>query len=369
MNVPLVDLAWQHRAIAAELEPLTSDIMECGRFVLGPELGDFESRFAGYCGAAHCVGVANGTDALTLALVALGIGPGDEVIVPTNSFVASAAAVVHAGARPVLVDADVRTLLIDRGAVEAAITGRTRAIMPVHLFGRLVDVAPLRALADAHGLKVVGDAAQAQGARPAGGTLVEGCDIVATSFYPGKNLGAYGDGGAVLTDDPELAEQVRTLRNHGSRSKYLHVRVGWNSRLDNLQAAVLGVKLRHLDDWNDSRRAAARRYDELLAEVEPVRRPDPAFGDDHVWHLYAVRTEWRDAVLASLQRDGIGAGVHYPTPIHLQPAFSAYRRDHPLPVAERAARELLSLPLFPGITDAQQEHVVSAIERALRQAR
>ncbi len=367
MRVPLVDLGWQHRQIAAEIEPELAAMMAAGRFVLGPEVAAFEQRFADYTGVARCVGVANGTDALALALSALGLSPGDEVVVPANSFVASAAAVVRAGGVPVLVDVDETTLLLDLDAVQESITARTRAIMAVHLFGRLVDMPAVVGLARRAGVAVVEDAAQSHGARAAGyrgyapGTL---SDVAATSFYPGKNLGAYGDAGAVLTNDATIAERVRLLRDHGSVEKHRHVVIGTNSRLDAIQAAVLSAKLGHLDEWNGLRRAAAARYERLLAELPEVVTPAPA-GHEHVWHLYPVRVPRRDEVLAALQERSVGAGVHYPLPLHRQPALEPYAAGPARPVAERAAAELLSLPIYPGITPELQEYVVDALRDAL----
>jgi dTDP-4-amino-4,6-dideoxygalactose transaminase len=368
--IPLVDLHAQHEEIAAEVEAGFARVFERTAFILGDDVAQFEGEFARFSAVRRCIAVANGTDALELALRALGIGRDDEVIVPTNSFVATALAVVRTGASVVLVDCDPTFHLIDPQAVRARMGPRTRAVIPVHLFGQVAPMEALASLGADGSVAVVEDAAQAQGARRHGRTA-GGLGLAAgTSFYPGKNLGAYGDGGAVLTDSDMLADRVRSLRNYGGTVKYEHREVGFNSRLDTLQAVVLRAKLRRLAAWNEARRAAAQRYDALLADLTDVRRPATLPGNEHVWHLYVVRVPRRDAVLAHLAAAGIGAGVHYPAPIHLQPAF-AYLGHHPgdFPESERAAREVLSLPLFPHITAAQQERVVAALRVALESRR
>jgi len=365
-DIPLVDLKSQHREIAAEVEQGFARVCADAAFVLGAEVAAFESEFARYSGVAHCVGVANGTDALELALRALDVGPGDEVILPTNSFIATALAVVRAGATPVLVDCDPVHFLIDPGAVRAALGPRTRVVMPVHLYGQIAPMEKLQAVVRASGAVLIEDAAQAQGAtrhgRGAGGFGV----AAGTSFYPGKNLGAYGDAGAVLTRSSEIDARVRALRNYGSAIKYHHPERGFNSRLDTLQAVVLRAKLAKLSAWNAARRAAAARYDALLADLGDLTCPATLAGNEHVWHLYVVRVPRRDAVLQRLNAAGIGAGIHYPTPIHLQGAFHHLgQRAGAFPVAEAAAAEVLSLPIFPGITAADQERVVQALRAAL----
>jgi len=362
MQVPLVDLAWQHREIEAEVRAGLDRVIESGAFILGPDVAAFEAEFATASGVAHCIGVANGTDALELCCRALGIGPGDEVIVPANTFIASALAVARTGARPVLVDCDADAGLLDVDAALERVGPGTRALMPVNLFGQ---VAPMEALAPA-GLPLIEDAAQSQGARRNGRLSGSFGRVAGTSFYPAKNLGAWGDAGAVTTDDGEIAGRVRALRQYGSDEKYHHPELGFNSRLDTLQAVVLRAKLRRLDGWNELRREAARRYDDLLAELPGVVRPRSLPGNEHVWHVYTVRVPDRDAVLASLQAAGVGAGVHYPVPIHLQGAFRHLgHRPGDFPEAERAAAEMLSLPMFPGIRPEQQEHVASALAAAL----
>ncbi|MGA5818502.1 DegT/DnrJ/EryC1/StrS family aminotransferase [Kitasatospora sp. NPDC094028] len=371
-GIPLVDLAAAHAEVAAEVREGFDRVLASGAFVQGPEAAAFEREYADFTGVRHCVGAANGTDALELALRALDLPPGGGVVLPANTFVATAEAVQRAGLRPVLVDADPVHLLIDPARAAAALPGAV-ALLPVHLFGQL---APMDALVEvAAGRPVVEDAAQSQGARQYGRTAYG--RIAATSFYPGKNLGAYGDAGAVLTDDPELADAVRRIGDHGARGKYRHERFGFNSRMDALQAVVLRAKLRRLPAWNAARRAAADRYHALLrplADSGALTLPGTAPGNEHVRHLYPVRITpgrpphdgRRDAVLAALRAAGIGAGVHYPVPVHLQPAFAHLgHRAGSFPVAERAARELLSLPLHPHLTERQQQRVVEELGRAL----
>jgi dTDP-4-amino-4,6-dideoxygalactose transaminase len=361
--IPLVDLAAQHREIASEVAAGFAAVIEQTAFVGGSEVAAFEAELAAFLRVGRCVAVANGTDALELALRAAGVGAGDEVIVPVNTFAATALAVVRAGAVPVFVDCDPEHLLIE--PAKLPVGPRTRAVVPVHLFGQMAPMAALAAAAP--GAVLIEDAAQAHGAAQDGEPVGARSRAAATSFYPGKNLGAYGDGGAVLTSSNDMAERIRALRNYGSDVKYHHPMPGMNSRLDTLQAVVLRAKLTRLAAWNEARRAAARRYDELLADVEQVVRPTTARGNVHVWHLYAIRIPRRDDVLARLAAAGIGAGVHYPVPLHLQGAFAdlGHRRGD-FPVAERAADALLSLPLYPHITAAQQEEVVVALGKALR---
>ena len=373
-RVPLVDLGWQHAEVADEVERGFSEVLAATDFIGGKAVAAFEQEYADALDIPHVVGVANGTDAIEIALRAVGVGPGDEVVLPANTFVATAEAVVRAGARPVLVDADPVHHLIDPERAMAAFGPRAKAVVPVHLYGQAAPVEKLLAAAAGAGVAVVEDAAQSQGAtrngRPAGGLA----EIAGTSFYPGKNLGAYGDAGAVLTGSAELAQRVRLLANHGSQRKYAHETFGFNSRLDTLQAVVLRAKLRRLAGWNAARRAAAERYHALLADLADAGRvvlPATAPGNEHVWHLYVL---WvpaavadRDDILRALDAAGIGAGIHYPVPVHLQPAFrDPARGPGSCPVVERAAAEILSLPLFPGITGAQQERVAAELARALR---
>jgi dTDP-4-amino-4,6-dideoxygalactose transaminase len=366
--IPLVDLAAQHAAVADEVAAGWAEVLAHTAFIGGPQVAAFEAEFARFTGAAHCVGVGNGTDAIELALRALGVGPGDECVLPANTFIATAEAVARTGATPVLVDcADDDTYLIDPAAVDAVAGPRTRAVLPVHLYGQAAAVELLRPVADRVGGYLIEDAAQAQGARRHGAGAGTLGDAAATSFYPGKNLGAYGDAGAVLTGSADLADRVRLLREHGSPRKYEHTVVGVNSRLDTLQAVVLSAKLRRLARWNAARRAAADRYTALLSDVDGVTPPRTLAGNEHVWHLYVVRVPERDRVLKELHAAGIGAGVHYPTPLHLTAAFGHLGcSKSAFPVAERTAPELLSLPLFAEITPAQQERVVSVLSAALQ---
>jgi dTDP-4-amino-4,6-dideoxygalactose transaminase len=366
VRIPFVDLRLQDEEIAAEVREGWDRVIEASAFVLSDVVREFEQAFAGYCGAADCVAVANGTDALELVLRAVGVGPGDEVVVPAMTFVATAHAVLRAGAVPVLVDVDPDHLLIDVEQVADGSWSRARAVVPVHLYGQLAPMADLRKAAGERGLAVVEDAAQAHGATGDGEHPGAG-GVAATSFYPSKNLGAYGDAGAVVTDDPAVADRVRSLRNHGGTAKYEHPEIGFNSRFDGLQAVVLLAKLRRLDAWNEERRQAAGRYDELLADVEAVTAPTVRPGNEHVWHLYTVRVDRRDDVLRRLKEAGIEAGVHYPRPLHLQGSMRFLGHGPgAFPNSEAAARELLSLPLFPGITADQQERVVTALGAALR---
>ena len=365
MRVPLVDLKRQHEAVAADVADGWSRVLAEGAFVLSDEVAAFEAELAAFCGVRHCVGVANGTDALELSLRALGVGPGDEVVLPANTFVATAMAVVRAGATPVLADVEQDTYLLDAAAAEAACSKRTRAIVPVHLFGQMADLEALGAL----GVTLVEDAAQAHGATRHGRGVAASTAAAATSFYPSKNLGAYGDAGAVLTGDEAVARAVRRLHNYGSVAKYEHVEAGFNSRLDALQAVVLRAKLSRLEEWNEQRRAAAGRYDELFAGCDGVALPETAPGNVHVWHLYVVRVAERDRVLAGLREAGVGAAVHYPTPIHRQPAFAGL--DHggrSFDVTDELAGSMLSLPLFPGIRDEELDYVADALRRAVANA-
>jgi dTDP-4-amino-4,6-dideoxygalactose transaminase len=359
-RIPLVDLAAAHAEVAEEVEVGFKRVIAATAFVGGAEVAAFEKEYAAFSSLPHCVGVANGTDALELAFRAVGVGAGSEVILPANTFIATAEAVARTGARPVLVDCDPRTYLIDTEAALAAVTPATKAIAPVHLYGQMADVERLRA----SGVAVVEDAAQSQGATRNGRTAGTG-GIAATSFYPGKNLGAYGDAGAVVTDNDEWATTVRTLGSHGGLKKYQHDLIGVNSRLDGLQAVVLRAKLARLADGNARRRAAAARYDDLLASVDVVR-PATDEGNEHVWHIYCVRIPdgRRDEVLAKLNAAGIGAGIHYPIPVHKTGAFA--HLGGVFPNAEAAAPEILSLPIYPQITPDQQARVADELATALK---
>lgn len=365
-DIPLVDLAAQHAFLRGEISNELAHLMASGTFILGEPVQKFEEEFASFTGSAHCVGVANGTDALELVLRALGVGPGDEVLVPANTFVATALAVMRAGATPTFVDCDERYHLIDIDDAARRVTGRTKAIIPVHLYGQMAPMDALFDFAERHGLAIVEDAAQAHGATQKESAPATSGRAATYSFYPSKNLGAYGDAGAVCTNDDELAAKIRALRNYGSEQKYDHPVPGFNSRLDALQAAILSIKLRHLAEWNDKRRWAASRYEELLGDVDGIELPETMPANTHVWHLYVVRVRNRDRVKGALFADGIGAGVHYPKPLHLQGAFAGQGcAEGDFPVAEAAAGEILSLPLYPEITDNRLERVASALRRAL----
>ncbi|WP_158371301.1 DegT/DnrJ/EryC1/StrS family aminotransferase [Cellulosimicrobium cellulans] len=366
MRIPLVDLGAQQAEVHAEVLAGLDEVFATTAFVGGPAVGRFEAAYAAAVGARHCVGVANGTDALELALRAVGVGPGEEVVLPVNTFVATAEAVSRIGAVPVPVDVDPVHLLVDPAAVRAAVGPRTAALVPVHLFGQVAPVEELLTTAADAGVPLVEDAAQAQGARRHGRSAGTLGLAAATSFYPGKNLGAAGDAGAVTTDDAAVAQRVRALAAHGSTRKYRHDVVGMNSRLDTVQAVVLEAKLRRLAGWNARRREAAARYAALLRDVPGVRPPVPDPANEDAWHLYVVQVPDRDRALAALHDAGIGAGVHYPVPLHLT---GAYRHlglgPGAFPVAEAAAGRILSLPMHPHLTAAQQEQVVDVLRRAV----
>jgi len=365
-HIPLVDLKAQLKQIQSDVQAGFARVLENTSFILGKDVAEFETAFARFSDVKHCVGLANGTDAIELMLRAYGIGPGDEVIVPANTFIATALGVARAGATPVLVDSDPAFHLLDPKLVEKKLSKKTKALMPVHLYGQFAPMEELAALAKKHGLLVLEDAAQAQGAKRHGKQVAHWGEAAATSFYPGKNLGAFGDAGAVLTNSDDVAKKIRALRNYGSEVKYHHPETGFNSRLDTLQAVVLSAKLPHLAQWNAQRRAAAARYDQLFAGRKDIGLPATLPGNEHIWHIYAVRVAHRDAVLKALNDGGIGAGIHYPVPIHLQGAFKHLsHKAGDFPVAEKAARELLSLPLYAEITLAQQQEVASALFKAL----
>jgi dTDP-4-amino-4,6-dideoxygalactose transaminase len=352
-QIAFVDLAAQYRAIRTDVEAAMAGVLQRGDFILGQDVRLFEQEFAAYCGTSHCLGVASGTDALRLALQACGVGRGDEVITTAHTFIATVLAIAETGATPVLVDCDPVYGLMDVSKVEAAVTPRTKAILPVHLYGQPVDMDPVLEIAKRHNLVVVEDACQAHGATYKGRRCGSLGDIAAFSFYPGKNLGAYGDGGAVTTNRADLADRVTLLRNYGQRVKYEHLEKGGNSRLDTLQAAVLRVKLRHLDDWNAGRQRAAAAYREALADRDLVL-PEVAPWGTHVFHLYVVRTRDRAGAQRALDAAKVSHGIHYPIPIHLQPAMAdlGYTKGA-FPVAEMLAPEILSLPMFPELTDEQ----------------
>lgn len=364
LPVPFVDLVKQTREIEAEIQEAVGGVLARCDFILGSEVDRFEEAFARFAGTEHGIGVASGLDALRLSLIATGIGPGDDVIVPANTFIATALAVSEAGARPVLVDCDAATYNIDVSRIEAAITPKTKAILPVHLTGQAADMDPILDVAARHDLIVIEDACQAHGAsyksKPCGSIGQTGC----FSFYPGKNLGAFGDGGIVTTNDAELAKRLRRLRNYGQEEKYRHIETGVNSRLDTIQAAILNVKLRYLPDWNRARATHADRYRELLSGVSDLQIQQQSAYSTHVYHLFIVETDSREQLRAHLADCGIQAGVHYPIPVHLQEAYRelGYSRGD-FPVAERLADTMLSLPMFPELEPEQIDAVAEAIRR------
>ncbi|WP_308288559.1 DegT/DnrJ/EryC1/StrS family aminotransferase [Streptomyces macrolidinus] len=361
-RVPFLDLRAAHDELRAETDAAVARALNSGRYLLGPELEAFEGEFATYCETAHCVGVNSGLDALHLALRGLGIGPGDEVIVPSHTFIASWLAVSATGATPVPVEPHENHPTLNPVLVEKAITPRTRALLPVHLYGHPADLDALGELARRHGLHLVEDAAQAHGARYRGRRVGAGSSVVAFSFYPGKNLGAFGDGGAVVTGDPELAERLRMLRNYGSRQKYAHEIQGGNSRLDEVQAAVLRVRLTRLDEWNARRATLADIYLTELRDAPGLTLPATAPDTEPVWHLFTVRTPRRDALRDHLARCGIETLTHYPVPVHLSPAYAtAGHEAGSLPLAERVAREVLSLPIGPHLGAARAREVSAAV--------
>jgi dTDP-4-amino-4,6-dideoxygalactose transaminase len=361
IRVPYLDLKAQYQSIKPEIDAAIARVLDSGQFVLGSEVAGFEQEFATYCGAAECIALNSGTSALHLALLAAGVGPGDEVITVPFTFVASVAAVLYAGARPVLVDIDSRSFTMDPAAIEAAITPRTKAILPVHLYGQPADMDPIMEIARRHGLVVIEDAAQAHGAKYKGRLVGSIGDMACFSFYPGKNLGAYGEGGAVTTSNAGHARTIRMLRDWGQDRKYHHVLRGFNYRMEGFQGAILRVKLRHLEKWTEARRAVVSQYNQLLADAG-VERPTEMPWARHVYHVYTLRTEDRDGLQAALQAEGIQTGIHYPVPAHLQPAYAdlGYGRGA-FPQSEKAATEVLSLPLYPEITDDQIQRVSQAL--------
>ena len=380
MTVPFVDLKAQYRAIKQEVDAAIARVIDDTAFILGREVEAFEAAFAEYVGARFCVGLNSGTAAIQLAVMGCGIGTGDEVIVPANTFFATAEGVSTAGATPVFVDADPVSYNIDVAKIEAAINERTRAIMPVHLYGQPADLDPISEIAARHNLAVIEDAAQAHGSEYKGRRVGALGRVACWSFYPGKNLGAYGEGGAITTDDPEVARRVRLLRDHGSEHKYRHEIIGYNFRLEGIQGAVLGVKLKRLDAWNDLRRAHAARYAELLGDLDgggtttnagtsidgaSLVLPREMPYARHIYHLYVVQHDARDVLQQQLHAAGIQTGIHYPVPVHLQPAYASHGHTAgDFPVAEQQARRVLSLPMFPELTDEQLARVAEGIKQS-----
>ena len=361
LRVPFLDLRGPYVELRQELDAALARVADSGWYLLARELDAFERAFAAYTGARHCAGLANGLDALHLALRALGVGPGDEVIVPSNTYIATWLGVSQAGATPVPVEPDARTYNLDPAQLDAAVTERTRAILPVHLYGQPADMDPITEVARRHGLHVLDDAAQAHGARYKGRRVGGLADITAWSFYPGKNLGAFGDAGGVTADDDALVDRVRVLRNYGSRVKYVNEVQGYNSRLDELNAAVLAVKLAALDEWNARRARQAALYAEALGDL-PIVLPFVPSWAEPAWHLYVVRVRDRQAVQAELARRGVGIMIHYPIPPHRQQAYAGMGfAAGDFPIASRMADEVLSLPIGPHLSHAEQEHVIEAL--------
>ena len=369
IRVPFLDLNAHHSPLRSEIDQAIRDVIDNSAFAGGPFVEKFEADFASYCRCQHAIGVGSGTEALWLCLLACGIGPGDEVITVPNTFMATAEAITYCGARPVFVDVDDRTYTMDPAGLEAVLSPRTKAIVPVHLFGQSADMDPILEFAREHDLFVIEDAAQAHGAKYKGRPVGTMADAGCFSFYPGKNLGAFGEAGAVITNDEKLQEKIRTFRDHGQIRKYHHDLIGWNCRMDGIQAAVLRVKLKHLDQANSLRRSHAAQYQCAFKDLDTVATPFTAPYAEHVYHVYAIRVRDRDEVMYTLTEKGIQCGVHYPVPIHLQKAYQSlgYSRGS-FPVAERTARELISLPMFPELRRTEIDTVVFAVKEALLRA-
>ena len=365
VQVPYLDLKAQYRSIKPEIDAAVAGVLESCQFALGPEVAAFEQEFAAYCGTSECIALNSGTSALHLALLAAGVGSGDEVLTTPFTFVASVAAILYAGARPVMVDIDPRSFTLDPAAVEAAITPRSKVILPVHLYGQSADMEPISEIARRHKLIVIEDAAQAHGARYKDRPVGSIGDMACFSFYPGKNLGAYGEGGAVTTSNPDYARTIRMLRDWGQDRKYHHILCGYNYRMEGFQGAVLRVKLRHLEAWTETRRAIVRQYNSLLADCDletPVEMP----WAHHVYHVYTVRTADRDRLKEQLLDRGVQTGVHYPIPVHLQPAYADLGYGPgAFPRAESVAKEVLSLPLYPELSPQAVAQVAEAVKQVV----
>jgi dTDP-4-amino-4,6-dideoxygalactose transaminase len=369
MQVPFLDLKAQNRSIWPELQAALAPVMAEAQFILGPAVERFEKHFAEYLGVRYCVGLNNGTSALHMALLACGIGPGDEVITTPHTWISTSWAISYVSARPVYVDIDPVTYTLDAARVERAVTPRTKAILPVHLYGQAADLGVLCRIAQAHGLVLIEDAAQAHGARYQGRRVGGFGKAACFSFYPGKNLGAFGESGAVVTNDGEVAERIRCLRDHAQRGRHHHVEIGYNTRMEGVQGAVLDVKLRHLDAWNAARTRHANRYRELLADVPGLVLPAAPRPEAHVWHLFVVlvRGRDRDELRQALADKGVATGVHYPTPVPLQPAYACLgHQPGDFPVAEDVMQNCLSLPMFPELTDEQIAYTACAVQAVLR---
>ena len=365
--VPFLDIRAQNSRIWQQLKDSIETVVRESEFILGPNVLKFEEHFAAFCGAQHCVGVNNGTSALHMALLAFDIGPGDEVITTPHSWISTSWAIAYTGAKPVFADIDPVTFTLDPGHAEAAITNRTKAILPVHVYGQSADMTSLRNICDRHGLVLIEDAAQAHGAQHAGRTVGSMGDAACFSFYPGKNLGAFGEAGAVTTSLDHVAARIRSLRDHAQSGRHNHVEIGYNTRMEGLQGAVLDTKLRHLQEWTNQRRRHAEEYLSEFRDLSGLTLPAVAEASSHVWHLFVVLVEEREAFRAELERKGVATGVHYPTPIPFQPAFQhlGYRRGQ-FPAAESVMSRCVSLPMFPELTDQQRDCVISAVREALK---
>jgi len=366
IRVPFLDLKSHHASLSDEFNRVIRKVIDSSALAGGPFVEKFEQEFASYCDCQHAIGVGSGTEALWLSLLAGGIGPGDEVITVPNTFMATAEAITYCGARPVFVDVDERTYTMDPAGLEEVVSSRTKAIIPVHLFGQPADMDPILEFAREHDIIVIEDAAQAHGAKYKGRNVGTLGDAGCFSFYPGKNLGALGEAGAVVTNSLELQEKIRILRDHGQIRKYRHTAIGWNCRMDGIQAALLSVKLQHLDSWNSARRARALQYNQEFAELNDLITPLEAPYARHVYHIYAIRVQERDEVMWFLNEKGIQCGVHYPVPVHLQPAYRSlgYKKGD-LPVSEQIALEFISLPIFPELTETQVNIVTLSLKEAM----
>ncbi len=375
MKIPFLDLKGQYQSIHGEIHTAIQKVLDSTAFAGGPFVTQFEKEFAVFCGCQQAIGVGSGTEALWLCLLAAGIGPGDEVISVPDSFIATAEAISFSGATPAFVDVDDRTYNLDPNKLEeylkfrnpqSAIRNRAKAVIPVHLFGQMSDMGPITEIAKRYGLLVIEDACQAHGSeykgRKAGSIGAAGC----FSFYPGKNLGAYGEAGAVVTNNAEMAAKIRILRDHGQSKKYYHDVVGWNNRMDGIQGAILSAKLKHLSDWNEARRKNAQLYTKLLSGIDGIMVPQEAEYAKHIYHIYAIRVKNRDRLMNALAEKGISCGIHYPIPIHLQKAYHSLGLNKgSFPTAEKCAEEFLSLPMFPELTEEQIEYVCNAVKTYL----
>ena len=368
MEVPFLDLKAQYQAHREEFDTAIQQVIDKTAYAGGPFVQQFEEAFAEYCQTKHAVGVSSGTSALWIALLALGVGPGDEVITTPNTFIATAEAISFTGAKPVFVEISEQTYNMNPAAIEAAITPKTKAIIPVHLFGQMADMSPIMTIAKKHNLFVIEDASQAHGAYYNGRRAGSIADVSCFSFYPGKNLGAFGEAGGIVTNNSELAARMRMIRDHGQSKKYHHRIVGWNGRMDGIQGAVLSVKLKYIDKWNELRRQHAHQYDNLLMSQDNVITPFVASYGIPVYHIYAIRVANRDAVLAAMVKKGVRCGIHYPVPLHLQEAYEnlGYKKGS-FPISERCSEEYLSLPMFPELTPSQLLHVATTLKEVLNE--